>query len=117
VGHHIQRKARRAIGSSARGRTSLGGAHGNAWPNLAPPKQKVTRHGDLQPRRRKMASTLEIIGYSLIFHPVHAAAIAVFLYHAVAALVRERRSARCSAITTGVLAVRSAPGLSGRASR
>ena len=41
-----------------------------------------------------MESTLEVIGYSLIFHPVHAIAVAVFLYHAVAALVRERRKER-----------------------
>jgi hypothetical protein len=48
-----------------------------------------------------MASTLEVIGYVLLFRPVHAAAIAVFLYQALAGLIRARRETRRPRATAG----------------
>jgi hypothetical protein len=48
-----------------------------------------------------MESTLEVIAYALIFRPVQALAIAVFLYHGLAALVRERRRERHSGNAPG----------------
>ena len=43
-----------------------------------------------------METLLEAIGYGLLFRPIQALAIGVFSYHAVAALLREWRSARSS---------------------
>jgi hypothetical protein len=62
-----------------------------------------------------MLSTLEVMVCALVFRPVHAVAIVVFLYQAAAAMVRETRGARRLGDAPRLLADPRAGGLSGTA--